>query len=170
MEGQPPTFNPLAGDDRIAKIAKHVGCSVPEVEAAFGILLNFNLWAAERSESGEARQEAKDLRRYAERFSAKFPDLTDIRDEILAEAAVAAHFTDARAYPATKGRKERARFIANAVARLFVATGRSVGVGKSAYDGQPSTAFGRAVQYALAVFEVEADWYQPAKDARDNTN
>lgn len=170
MDEQNPPFNPLAGDERIAKVAAHVGCSVADAEAAFGMLLNFNLCAAERSETGQAKAEGKKLRNEAAKFSAKFPHLTDIRDAIIEEAQVAEHFTDARAYPATKGRNERARIVAFAIARLFRSTGRNIGMGKSDIDGSPSTPFCRAVQHGLEAFGINAHWYQPAKDARDNTN
>ncbi|MEX1233435.1 MAG: hypothetical protein WEB56_00435 [Roseovarius sp.] len=172
MENQP--FNPHAGDVRIAKVAAFVGCDVSEVEAAFGNMFAFALWAAERSESGDARKEAKALRVAAEKFEAAFPNLTEIRDDMLREAAVAEHFTNPQAYPATKGRKERARVIADGIARLFAKGGRNIGIGKDPYSGDPSTPFGRAVQHALATFEIEANWYQPAqsaaKRARSNTN
>ncbi|WP_165571107.1 hypothetical protein [Paracoccus nototheniae] len=167
-------FNPHAGDVRIASVAAFVGCKVPEVEAAFGKMFAFALWAAERSESGDARKEAKALRDAAAKFKAAFPHLTEIHDDMLREAAVAEHFTDPKAYPGTKGRKERARIIADGIARLFANTGRNIGIGKSPYSGDPSTPFGRAVQHALATFEIEANWYQPAhsaaKRARCNTN
>lgn len=173
MENLP--FNPHAGDVRIAKVAAFVGCDVSEVEAAFGNMFAFALWAAERSESGEAKQEAKELRRLAAVLdTAKGLDLTEMRDELLANAVVAEHFTNQKAYPATRGRKERARVIADGIARLFANGGRNIGIGKDPYSGDPSTPFGRAVQHALATFEVEANWFRPAEDAakraRSNTN
>jgi hypothetical protein len=164
-------FNPHEGDVRFASIAAFVVCDVSEVEAAFGQMFAFNLWAAERSENGQAKQEAKELRRMAEVLgNAKHSDLSDMRDELLFNANVAEHFTDQKAYPATRGRNERARVVANGVARLFANTGRNIGVGKDQYSGGPSTPFGRAVQHALSAFEINVHWYQPAKDARDNTN
>lgn len=169
------SFNPHAGDVRIAAIAKFVGCNVSEVEAAFGNMFAFALWGAERSENGVARQEAKELRSVASALgTAESFDLSEMRDELLFNANVAEHFTDPKAYPATKGRKERARVIADGVARLFANTGRSIGIGKDPYSGEPSTPFGRAVQHALSAFDIQANWYQPAqsaaKRARSNTN
>lgn len=168
-------FNPHAGDVRIAKVAAFVGCDVSEVEAAFGNMFAFALWAAERSESGDARKEAKELRRLAAVLdAAKGLDLSEMRDELLANAVVAEHFTNPKAYPATKDRNERARVIADGIARLFIKGGRSIGIGKDNYSGEPSTPFGRAVQHALAVFEIEANWFRPAEGAakrsRSNTN
>lgn len=166
-----PLFNPHAGDVRIAAIAKFVGCDVSEVEAAFGNLFAFAIWAAERSENGVARQEAKELRSMADLLgNAKHFDLSEMRGELLFNANVAEHFTDPKAYPATKGRNEQARVIAHAIARLFVAKGRKLTIGKSAYTGDPSTDFGRAVQAAFSIYKIEANWYRPAKDARENTN
>lgn len=124
-------------------------------------------WAAERSETGVAKRNAKNLRRLAQKHDgdALGFDLSDARDDLLFKASVAEHFTGPEAFPATKGRNERARVVARAVARVFAATGRSIGLGKDAYTGEPSTPFGRAVKEALAVYEIESGWYRPAEHA-----
>jgi len=159
-------------DSRHEALAAHVGCNATEVEAAFGNLIGFALWAAERSETGAAKREARNLRRLAAKLdddTSAF-DLSEARDDLLFKAGVAEHFAGPQAYPATKGRNERARVIACAVARLFAATGRNIGLGKDAYTGEPSTLFGRAVKEALAIYGVESGWYRPAEHAVRNTN
>ena len=155
-------------DPRHEAIAKEIGCTVADVQAAFGNLLGFNLWAAERSETGTAKRDAKKLRRLAAKLEGDtLPfDLTEARDDLLFKANVAEHVTDKRAYPATKGRKERARIIASAVARVFTVTGLNIGLGKDPYNTrEPSTPFGRAVKEALAIYEIQCGWYRPAEYA-----
>jgi|GEM_PF-5227561 len=153
-------------DSRHKDLAAYIGCTVADVEGAFGDLLGFALWAAERSETGLAKKEAARLHRIADELDVvPGSDLSDMRDEVRTRAKAAEHFTDHRAYPATKGRKERARVIACAVARVFTATGRSIGLGKDAYTREPSTPFGRAVKEALAIYGIQCGWYRPAEHA-----
>jgi hypothetical protein len=154
-------------DSRHEALAAYIGCTVTDVEAAFGDLLGFALWAAERSETGVAKRNAKNLRRFAQKLDgdASGFDLTDARDDLLFKASVAEHFTAPEAYPATKGRNERARVIASAVARVFAASGRNIGLGRSAHTGEPSTPFGRAVREALALYDVDCGWFRPAEYA-----
>ncbi|MBN9889682.1 hypothetical protein [Salipiger abyssi] len=162
-------------DSRHEDLAAFIGCTVADVETAFGDLFGFALWAAERSETGVAKKEATNLRAIADELD-KVPgsDLSDMRDELQMRAKAAEHFTDNRAYPATKGRRERARVIACAVARVFVATGRNIGKGTSQNDaGEPTSKYGQAVKQALELYGIRANWRQPAKDAAaqySNTN
>lgn len=154
-------------DPKHKAIAEFIGCELAELQAAFGNLIDFNLSMAERSETGNAKRDAKNLRRLAaklENDTSPF-DLSEARDDLLFKASVAEHFARPEGYPATKGRNERARVIACAIARVFVATGRSIGLGKDAYTGEPSTPFGRAVKQALAVYEIQSGWYRPAEHA-----
>lgn len=162
-------------DSRHEALAEAIGCTVADVEAAFGNLFGFALWAAERSESGAAEKDAAELHAIADALDkAPLFDLSDMRDEVRLRAKAAEHFTDPRAYPATKGRKERARVVAYAVARIFAATGRNIGKGTSQNDaGEPTSKFGQAVQQAFKIYGIEANWKQPAKDAAaeySNTN
>lgn len=64
---------------------------------------------------------------------------------------------------------------------LFIGTAKTGGLSENAMNNvlgrmgrsEPSGPFGRAVKAALAVFEIDADWFRPAKDAAaqfDNTN
>lgn len=163
-------------DSRHEALAEAIGCTVADVEAAFGNLFGFALWAAERSESGAATREARKLRQWAAELDADTSpfDLSEARNALLFTAGVAEHFTDPRAYPATTSRKERARVVAHAVARVFAATGRNIGKGTSQNDaGEPTSKFGQAVQQAFEIYGIEANWKQPAKDAAaeyGNTN
>lgn len=155
-------------DPRHEALAKEIGCTVADVEAAFGNLIGFALWAAERSETGKAKREAKNLRNLAKKMDADTSafDLSAARDDLLSKASIAEHFTAPQAYPATKGRNERARVIACAVARVFTATGRNIGLGKDPYNTrEPSTPFGRAVKEALSLYGIEDGWYRPAEHA-----
>lgn len=162
-------------DSRHKALAEFIGCTLADVETAFGNLLGFALWAAERSESGAAKKDAAELRAIADALD-KVPaaDLSDMREEVRLRAKAAEHFTDPRAYPATKGRKERARVVARAVARIFAATGRNLGKGTSQNDaGEPTSKFGQAVRQAFEIYGIDANWKQPAKDAAavyGNTN
>ena len=91
-------------NSRHKAFAKYVGCSVAEVEDAFGNLIGFALWAAERSETGVAKREARNLRRLAAKLdddTSSF-DLSEARDDLLFKAGVAEHFAGPQAYPATK--------------------------------------------------------------------
>ena len=126
-------------DSRHEALAEAIGCTVADVEAAFGNLFGIALWAAERSESRAAEKDAAELHAIADALDkAPLFDLSDMRDEVRLRAKAAEHFTDPRAYPATKGRKERARVVAYAVARVFAATGRNIGKGTSQNDaGEP---------------------------------
>jgi len=162
-------------DSRHEALAAHIGCTVADVEAAFGNLLGFALWAAKRSETGIAKREAKNMRRLARKLDGESSgfDLTDARDDLLFKANVAEHFTDRRAYPATKGRNERARVVAYAVARVFVATERNIGKGTSQLNGDPTSKFGQAVKQALEIYGIQDGWRGPAKEAAaeyGNTN
>ncbi len=178
------------------ELAEYLGCDLAQVEAAFDMLTDFKLWAAARSEDGTARAEKAELGKIADeldtvirRIEACPPSvveqidrqglptpikLTELRDHFLLQADVAAHFTHAEGYPATKGRKERARIIADCVANLFVATGRPIGKGTSQSDGEPSSPYGKAVKKALEIYGIDANWRQPAiaaaERARQNTN
>ena len=49
--------------------------------------------------------------------------------------------------------------------RLFQKLGKPITWGIT--DGGPSTDYGRAVEYALAAFNIKADWRRPAQSARD---
>jgi hypothetical protein len=181
-------------DSRHKELADFVGCTVEDVETAFSPFFGFGMWAAKRSETGEAKEEAAALNAIADemdklirRISAykgvysqtmeglpTANDLCALRDHYRREAKIAAHFTDAQAYPATKGRKEQARIVAEAVARLYVATGRTIGKGTSQLEGDPTSKFGKTVKKALEIYGVDANWRQPAKDAasqaQGNTN
>lgn len=154
-------------DSKHEAVAACIGCTVADVEAAFGNLLGFTLWAAERSDTGLAKREAKNLRRLAKKLeddTSNF-DLTEARDDLLFKANVAEHFTHPNGYPRTTSRNARAGVIAAAVARVFTARGLSIGLGKDPYTREPSTPFGRAVKEALAIYEVESGWYRPAEHA-----
>lgn len=185
-------------DSKHEDLAAFVGCTAADVEAAFGNLAGFALWAANRSRTGAAREDAKALQAIADdldkaiRRIEALPehdggefimpmdglptpgDLCRLRTHFRSQAAVAAHFTHPDAYPSPKGRSEQARVIAEAVARLFVATGRTVGKGTSQLDGEPTSKYGQAVKKALDLYGVRANWRQPAKDGaasvQANTN
>lgn len=153
-------------DSRHKDLAAFIGCEATDVEAAFGNLFGFAMWAAERSETGEAKRDAAKLRRMAAELDEySNADFSDMRDELLMRAKAAEQFTVPRAYPATKGRKEQARVIADAVARVFVAKGLHIGYGKKPDSPEPSGPFGRAVQFALTLYAIDAHWFGPAKEA-----
>jgi hypothetical protein len=114
--------------DLHAALAPIIPCTLDDVADAFNPLaLNFNLWAAERSETGTAKKEAAHLRKLAnELHRVPGQDLSHMRDELLARASAAEHFTHRKAYPTTPNRKNRARAVAQCVARLFDAKGANL--------------------------------------------
>lgn len=163
--------------DLHAALAPIIPCTLDDVANAFNPLaLDFNLWAAERSETGAAKKEAAQLRKLAKELD-RVPghDLSLMRDELLARASAAEHFTHPKAPPDNTNRRNRARVVAECVAILFQAKGANLGAGmRGDGSGEPSGPYGRAVKAALSVFDMNENWFQPAKDAKkrvlDNNN
>lgn len=160
-------------DPKHEALAEHIGCEVADVENEFSYLLvDFHLEKAKRSEDGKIRRDADYLLSLAEMMDcAPGMDLTNTSEQVRQQAKAEGWVL--RTFPANNGRNERARIIAYAVARVFVATGYAVGKGTAQVDGEPTSKYGRAVQKALNLYGIKDGWRGPAKDAAalvNNTN
>lgn len=190
-------------DQRLAKLhaalAAIISCTFAEVATTFDNLFENKRRLAERADTRATQKDTAELRAIADDLdkairraenlqkdsgaafvlsTGRLPTLDDLRhmrDHLRGYVDLVADSHVSKTYPATKGRKEQARVVAKAVALLFAAKGEPIGTGKrgDVKGGEPSGPFGRAVKAALVVFEIDADWFRPAKDAAaqfDNTN
>lgn len=69
--------------------------------------------------------------------------------------------------PSKGGKNWAAYEVALGIAELFVRLRRPITFGQT--DGQPSTDFGRCVEASFEIFEIEANWRDPARSAMLDT-
>lgn len=178
-------------------LAAEISCAFSEVATVFNDLFDQERKLSERADTRATQKETKALRAIADDLdkairraealpqdsgaafvllTGNLPSLEELRrmrDHLRGYADLVSDNYVSKTYPAPNGRKEQARVVAKAVALLFAAKGERMGCGKLPDSPNPSGPFGRAVVAALAVFEIDADWFRPAKEAAaqyDNTN
>lgn len=119
------------------------------------------LYAA--SQAADAREELAALERAARALAGLRDKLPHVIDPLKIEIAARHHRL--AAFPRKGPMRVDAYFVADKVARAFVAAGRAVTYGQAPDGTTPSTPYCRAVMIAFEVLEIAGSWRDPAKAA-----
>lgn len=167
------------------RLASYLGCEVRLVHVAFQPeivpetltkryldarattleTLEQTLTAAERLQKRLARLPSSEIELMKANGIVAQQEIDALIDHLRAHSGILAEWK--KAEDRSGGREPAAYVIARGIARAFKMQGRSVTWGvNQAQAGEPSTDFGRAVQFAFKVFGVEQDWKLPAGSAQ----
>ena len=171
-------------------MAALAGCTPDLVRDAIGNLFDVNLRMADTESRRKSKEDRDQILAAAAAFErarniyAKIPETTQhhishsdfdefpmmaevdrLIEALHREATISEVPWKSFQEPGSNRANWRGRMVASAVARVFTAAGTNMTVGKS-FDGEPSTAFARAVKYMLEQFGVAADWRTAAEWAK----